>query len=76
MWERVLIQSFDLLADSNDEPLAATIDFIFKTASQCQLLPEAVCISFSEYLIVLSSMISLMLIQPALFSFVGQICSY
>ncbi|KAJ6383000.1 hypothetical protein OIU77_031430 [Salix suchowensis] len=42
VWERVLIQSFDLLADSNDKPLAATIDFTFKTASQCQLLPEAV----------------------------------
>nr|ABG37644.1 unknown [Populus trichocarpa] len=42
VWERVLIQSFDLLADSNDEPLAATIDFIFKAASQCQHLPEAV----------------------------------
>ncbi|XP_061952227.1 uncharacterized protein LOC133674941 isoform X2 [Populus nigra] len=42
VWERVLFQSFDLLADSNDEPLAATIDFIFKAASQCQHLPEAV----------------------------------
>ncbi|KAH7841779.1 hypothetical protein Vadar_034275 [Vaccinium darrowii] len=27
---------------SNDEPLAATIDFIFKAALQCQHLPEAV----------------------------------
>ncbi|KAH7840480.1 hypothetical protein Vadar_017529 [Vaccinium darrowii] len=27
---------------SNDEPLAATIDFIFKAALQCQNLPEAV----------------------------------
>jgi hypothetical protein len=59
VWERVLIQSFDLLADSNDEPLAATIDFIFKAASQCQHLLEAVCISFSEYLILLSDMIML-----------------
>ena len=42
VWERVLFQSFELLADSNDEPLAATIDFIFKAASQCQHLPEAV----------------------------------
>ncbi|XP_030951361.1 uncharacterized protein LOC115974924 [Quercus lobata] len=42
LWERVLFQSFDLLADSNDEPLVATIDFIFKAASQCQHLPEAV----------------------------------
>ncbi|KAF7817264.1 ubiquitin carboxyl-terminal hydrolase 7 [Senna tora] len=42
VWERLLFQSFDLLTDSNDEPLAATIDFIFKAASQCQHLPEAV----------------------------------
>ena len=62
MWERVLFQSFDLLADSNDEPLAATIDFIFKAASQCQHLPEAVRISFSEYLPLLFDKISLMLI--------------
>lgn len=42
VWEQVLFQSFELLIDSNDEPLAATIDFIFKAASQCQHLPEAV----------------------------------
>ncbi|KAE9609248.1 putative fanconi anaemia protein FANCD2 [Lupinus albus] len=42
VWEHILFQSFELLADSNDEPLAATIDFIFKAASQCQHLPEAV----------------------------------
>lgn len=42
VWERVLFQSFELLTDSNDEPLAATIDFLFKAASQCQHLPEAV----------------------------------
>ncbi|KAF5748167.1 hypothetical protein HS088_TW04G00117 [Tripterygium wilfordii] len=42
VWERVLFQSFELLADANDEPLAATIDFIFKAGSQCQHLPEAV----------------------------------
>ncbi|KAK0572438.1 hypothetical protein LWI29_031507 [Acer saccharum] len=42
VWERVLLQSLELLTDSNDEPLAATIDFIFKAASQCQHLPEAV----------------------------------
>ncbi|KAF7830313.1 ubiquitin carboxyl-terminal hydrolase 7 [Senna tora] len=42
VWERVLFQSFELLTDSNDEPLAKTIDFIFKAASQCQHLPEAV----------------------------------
>ena len=42
VWEHVLFQSFELLTDSNDEPLVATIDFIFKAASQCQHLPEAV----------------------------------
>ncbi|CAN4101659.1 unnamed protein product [Withania somnifera] len=42
VWERVLLQSFDLLADSVDEPLAATVDFIFKAALHCQHLPEAV----------------------------------
>ncbi|XP_014501044.1 uncharacterized protein LOC106761933 [Vigna radiata var. radiata] len=42
VWERILFQSFDLLNDSNDEPLATAIDFIFKAASQCQHLPEAV----------------------------------
>ncbi|KAK2445965.1 TRAF family protein [Trifolium repens] len=42
VWERILFQSFALLTDSNDEPLVATIDFIFKAASQCQHLPEAV----------------------------------
>ncbi|KAK9945977.1 hypothetical protein M0R45_011464 [Rubus argutus] len=42
VWERVLSQSLEFLSDSNDEPLAATIDFIFKAASQCQHLPEAV----------------------------------
>ncbi|KAG4392046.1 hypothetical protein GLYMA_04G065500v4 [Glycine max] len=42
VWERILFQSFELLTDSNDEPLTATINFIFKAASQCQHLPEAV----------------------------------
>ncbi|KAF5461397.1 hypothetical protein F2P56_017501 [Juglans regia] len=42
VWERVLFQSFELLTGSNDEPLVATMDFIFKAASQCQHLPEAV----------------------------------
>lgn len=50
VWERVLFQSYELLMDSNDEPLAATIDFIFKAASQCQHLPEAVCIHCFEIL--------------------------
>ena len=44
VWERILLQSFALLADSNDEPLAATMDFILKAALQCQHLPQAVCI--------------------------------
>ncbi|KAJ8558538.1 hypothetical protein K7X08_034067 [Anisodus acutangulus] len=42
VWERVLFQSFDLLEDSIDEPLAATVDFIIKAALHCQHLPEAV----------------------------------
>ncbi|XAR70989.1 Ubiquitinyl hydrolase 1 [Bertholletia excelsa] len=42
LWERILFQCFDLLTDTNDEPLAATVDFIFKAALQCQHLPEAV----------------------------------
>ncbi|KAI3729971.1 hypothetical protein L6452_18644 [Arctium lappa] len=42
VWERVLFQSFELLEDSNDAPLAATIDFIFKAALHCQHLPDAV----------------------------------
>ena len=46
VWERVLFQSFELLTDSNDEPLAATIDFLFKAASQCQHLPEAVRLTY------------------------------
>ncbi|XP_068647570.1 uncharacterized protein [Aristolochia californica] len=42
VWERVLVQAFKLLADSNDEPLAAAANFVFKAASQCQRLPQAV----------------------------------
>ncbi|KAL3655838.1 hypothetical protein CASFOL_000234 [Castilleja foliolosa] len=42
VWERVLFQSLELLGDCNDEPLAATVDFIFKAALHCQHLPEAV----------------------------------
>ncbi|KAJ6834290.1 uncharacterized protein M6B38_335460 [Iris pallida] len=42
VWERVLFQAFELLSDSNDEPLVAAISFIFKAASQCEHLPEAV----------------------------------
>lgn len=42
LWERILFQSVDLLPDSNDESLAATVDFIFKAGLHCQHLPEAV----------------------------------
>ncbi|KAL2471897.1 TRAF-like family protein [Abeliophyllum distichum] len=42
VWERVLFQSLELLSDSNDEPLATTVDVIFKAALHCQHLPEAV----------------------------------
>ncbi|CAN6449841.1 unnamed protein product [Victoria cruziana] len=42
LWERVLFQALELLPESNDEPLATAIEFVFKAASQCQRLPEAV----------------------------------
>ncbi|XP_073055256.1 uncharacterized protein [Primulina eburnea] len=42
VWEQVLFRSLDILVDCNDEPLAVTMDFIFKTALHCQHLPEAV----------------------------------
>ncbi|KAL2936183.1 hypothetical protein RDABS01_033930 [Bienertia sinuspersici] len=42
VWERVLFESFALLANSNNELLAATINFILKAATHCQRLPEAV----------------------------------
>lgn len=45
VWQRALFQAFNLLADSNDELLVAAISFVFKAASQCQLLPHAVCLS-------------------------------
>lgn len=44
VWERVLFQAFNLLADSNHEVLAAALGFIFKAASQCQHLPQAVSV--------------------------------
>lgn len=53
VWENILLQSFELLNDSNDENLMATIHFIFRTASQYQQLPEAVsilCLSFLSLL--------------------------
>ncbi|CAL9753797.1 unnamed protein product [Musa acuminata subsp. burmannicoides] len=42
VWERILYQAFELLTDSSDEPLVATMSFVFKAASQCQHLPQAV----------------------------------
>ncbi|XP_039117979.1 uncharacterized protein LOC120253823 [Dioscorea cayenensis subsp. rotundata] len=42
VWERVLFQAFEILTDSNDEPLVAAMSFVFKAASQCQHLPQAV----------------------------------
>ncbi|XP_010906892.1 uncharacterized protein [Elaeis guineensis] len=42
VWERVLFQAFELLTDSNDEPLVAAMSFVFKAASQCHHLPQAV----------------------------------
>lgn len=46
-----MFQSFALLADSNDEPLAATINFILKAATHCQHLPEAVSNIFISTLV-------------------------
>ncbi|KAH6792429.1 TRAF-like family protein [Perilla frutescens var. hirtella] len=42
VWERVLFQSLELLADSNGEVLAATVDFVFQAALHSQHLLEAV----------------------------------
>ncbi|OUZ99845.1 MATH [Macleaya cordata] len=42
VWESVLMKSLQLLWDLNHEALAAGISFIFKAASKCQHLPEAV----------------------------------
>lgn len=42
VWEHILFQSVALLEDCNDEPLAATINFILKAATHCHRLPEAV----------------------------------
>ncbi|KAK3437118.1 hypothetical protein EUGRSUZ_C01723 [Eucalyptus grandis] len=42
VWEHLLGQTLEFLQDSNDEPLAANIDFVFKAASECQQLPQAV----------------------------------
>lgn len=46
VWERILYLTFEALTDSRDENLVATMSFILKAASQCQHLPEAVCILF------------------------------
>ncbi|XP_010431620.1 PREDICTED: uncharacterized protein LOC104715953 [Camelina sativa] len=42
VWECILLKSYELLSNSNEESLVATIRFILKTASKCQQLPEAV----------------------------------
>ncbi|KAK9269009.1 hypothetical protein L1049_000777 [Liquidambar formosana] len=42
VWECLLHQASDLLPDSNNGPLAATIGFIFTAATQCQQIPPAV----------------------------------
>lgn len=55
VWEQVLFKSIEFLADSNDEPLAATIDFVFKAGAQCQHLSEAVCIWNEWTLLILSA---------------------
>lgn len=42
VWESVLFQSLELLADSNGDVLAATVDFVFQAALHSQHLLEAV----------------------------------
>lgn len=42
LWERALFEACELLPDSNDEPLVTAMSFVFKAASHCQHLPEAV----------------------------------
>ncbi|KAF9625012.1 hypothetical protein IFM89_017061 [Coptis chinensis] len=44
VWERVLFQALNLLTDSNQKAVAAALGFIFKAASQCQRLPQAVTV--------------------------------
>ncbi|KAH9297298.1 hypothetical protein KI387_028980, partial [Taxus chinensis] len=42
VWKRILFQAMELLTDTNDEPFSIVMSFIFKAASQCQQLPQAV----------------------------------
>ncbi|CAL9091809.1 unnamed protein product [Musa acuminata var. zebrina] len=42
VWERILYKTFELLMDCSDEHLVAAMSFVFKAASQCQHLPQAV----------------------------------
>ncbi|KAK1269842.1 hypothetical protein QJS04_geneDACA006424 [Acorus gramineus] len=42
LWERILVQALMFLTDLNDEPLAAALGFVFKAASQCCHLPQAI----------------------------------
>lgn len=42
VWENVLQQALEILPDSNEEPLAAVLSFVFKAAAECQQLPRAV----------------------------------
>lgn len=53
VWEIILCQALELLPDSNDEPLAAVISFVFRAASQCQHLSQAVRI-YEHFLVLLS----------------------
>ncbi|CAM6084873.1 unnamed protein product [Calypogeia fissa] len=41
VWEQVLQQALEILPDSNEEPLAAVLSFVFKAAAECQQLPRA-----------------------------------
>jgi len=58
VWEDILSQSFELLSDLNEESLVAAIHFTFKTASQCQHLPEAVSIHVSIFILCLELIFS------------------
>jgi hypothetical protein len=38
VWQHILQQALDALPESNDEPLAAAMSFIFKAAAECHRL--------------------------------------
>ena len=42
VWERLFFVTSELVVELNDEALATTIGFLFKAASHCQHISEAV----------------------------------